>query len=192
MVFQKFLETLRSEGEMVRCLFTKHLMACLMNQAAKEDRYLHRAAIKALKAVEGCVSAEPKALPVVLECLLGENGAYNFDQRTNTKTVDKLMNSISMETEQAVLQVIKHPITSLPKKDIAEGKLVLRSYIDYLSKALAASTSLSRGSDLTHAAASSSPMKQLSALAFSQPADIPSELLTSQIKELCQSRLHAR
>ncbi|KAK4098837.1 hypothetical protein N658DRAFT_211667 [Parathielavia hyrcaniae] len=107
MIFQKMLEGAIDSPFMVPSLFSKNLMVCLMNQAAKEDRYLHRAALKALKSVEAVVEKAPALLPTVLKELLGKHGAYNFDQRTNTKTVDKLLQHTAPSTVKSVMKLLQ-------------------------------------------------------------------------------------
>ncbi|KAK4151493.1 DNA polymerase phi-domain-containing protein [Chaetomidium leptoderma] len=107
MIFQKMLEGATDSPSVVSNLFSKNLMVCLMNQASKEDRYLHRAALKALKAIEAVVETEPALLPIVLKELLGKQGAYNFEQRTNTKTVDKLLQQTTPATVKSVLKTLQ-------------------------------------------------------------------------------------
>jgi DNA polymerase phi len=107
MIFQKMLEGATESPFMVSVLFSKNLMVSLMNQASKEDRYLHRAAVKALKGIEAVVEKAPHLLPTVLKELLGKHGAYNFEQRTNTKTVDKLLQQTTPATVKQVLKILQ-------------------------------------------------------------------------------------
>jgi hypothetical protein len=109
MIFQKVLEGASNHPEIIEAIFSKNLMACLMNQAAKEDRYLHRAATKALKTIDAVVEKDPSLLKVVLRQLLGEHGAYNFDERTNTKTVDKLLQYTKPQSVESILKVVAIP-----------------------------------------------------------------------------------
>ncbi|KJZ78344.1 hypothetical protein HIM_02382 [Hirsutella minnesotensis 3608] len=194
MVFQKMLQGLVDQPDKLACLFSKNLMTCLMNQAAKEDRYLHRAAVKALKVIEGAVSSNHSALVPVLQQLLGTNGVYSFDQRTSTKTVDKLLQNINGETVEEVLVIIRKPISSIAQLADDDVKATLRLYVDYLSKILNAFAT-----DV-HGEASSSPVRgsaygpilqELSALAYSQPAVIPQAALTEQFREHCRSRIES-
>ncbi|KAK4237550.1 DNA polymerase V [Achaetomium macrosporum] len=107
MIFQKMLEGATDSPFIVPALFSRNFLTCLMNQAAKEDRYLHRAALKALKGIEAAVEKAPSLLPNILKELLGKQGAYNFDQRTNTKTVDKLLQHTTPATVKPVLKVLQ-------------------------------------------------------------------------------------
>ncbi|QYT00940.1 DNA polymerase V (Phi) [Trichoderma simmonsii] len=193
-VFQKFLEGCVVHHSLLQILFSKNLMTSLMNQAAKEDRYLHRAAIKTLKAIEGAVSSHPSALVPVLESLLSRNGAYNFDQRTSTKTVDKLLQNFNLENDKGTLKIIQAPIANLSQQEVLEAQTILRVHIDYLSKVLGACASLntkeSQSSKLEGTSLSVT-LQQLSRLAYSQPDDIPKDALTEQIQELARSRLES-
>jgi DNA polymerase phi len=107
MIFQKMLEGADESPAIVSALFSKNMMVSLMNQAAREDRYLHRAALKALKGIEAVVEKAPALLPVVLKELLGKHGAYNFDQRTNTKTVEKVLQHATPSTVKSILKILQ-------------------------------------------------------------------------------------
>ncbi|KAL6832860.1 DNA polymerase phi domain-containing protein [Trichoderma camerunense] len=193
-VFQKFLEGCVVHHSLLQILFSKNLMTSLMNQAAKEDRYLHRAAIKTLKAIEGAVSSHPSALVPVLESLLSRNGAYNFDQRTSTKTIDKLLQNFNLENDKGTLKIIQAPIASLSQQEVLEAQTILRVHIDYLSKVLGACASLNikeSQSNKLEGTSLSVTLQNLSRLAYSQPDDIPKDALTEQIQELARSRLES-
>ncbi|KAL6827315.1 DNA polymerase phi domain-containing protein [Trichoderma sp. SZMC 28015] len=193
-VFQKFLEGCVVHHSLLQILFSKNLMTSLMNQAAKEDRYLHRAAIKTLKAIEAAVSSHSSALVPVLESLLSRNGAYNFDQRTSTKTVDKLLQNFNLENDKGTLKIIQVPIASLSQQEVLEAQTILRVHIDYLSKVLGACASLNTKesqSNKLEGTSLSVTLQQLSRLAYSQPDDIPKDALTEQIQELARSRLES-
>lgn len=191
-VFQKFLESYATHPALLQTLFSKNLMTSLMNQAAKEDRYLHRAAIKTLKAIEAAVSSQPSNLVPVLENLLSKNGIYNFDQRTNTKTIDRLLQNFNLENDKGCLKIIQSPIASLSQQEVSEAQTILRVHIDYLSKVLGACASLGgkeSQADKLENTSLSATLQQLSRLAYSQPEDIPKDVLTEQIQELARSRL---
>lgn len=189
MVFQKMLEGLADQKSKVSKLFSKNLLSCLMNQAAKEDRYLHRAAVKALKAIENTVAAHPKSLTTVLRNLLTGNGVYTFDQRTSSKTIDRLLQNSATISEKKILEVLQLPISSLASQEETQARSTLRSYVEYLAKVL--NTSASTGSEKSSGKGFGLYLQELSRLAYSQPEDIPSELLTEQIRELCRSRLES-
>jgi DNA polymerase phi len=111
MIFAKILEGLVPYRHCVEKLFSKHFMNCLMNQATKEDRYLHRAAVKALKAIEAAAAKEPKVIPAILGQLLDHHGSYNFDQRTKAKMVETVLQSTDSHQMNQVVKVL-HTIFS--------------------------------------------------------------------------------
>lgn len=189
MVFQKMLEGLVDLPSHIQVLFSKNLTLCMMNQAAKEDRYLHRAATKALRAIEAVNAAHPSTLIPLLKSLLGQNGAYNFDQRTHSKTIDKLLQNVTEETGLEALQIIKKPHDGLAKQEADAATSTLRISVDYLSKVLTASASSSSGE--IQQGVFSAALQELSQLAYSQPKHIPAEVLTEGIRELCRTRLES-
>ncbi|KAL8414968.1 hypothetical protein RB594_005974 [Gaeumannomyces avenae] len=137
-LFQKVLESYHSSPTMVEAIFSQHLMGCLMNQASAEGRHLNRAAVKSLKAVETTVEQYPKLLLRILPRLLGENGAYNFDERTHNKTVEKILRFTRPEDGQAVMETLQTLVKKTADDDEAERRL--RIYADYVSRLVMAST----------------------------------------------------
>lgn len=178
---------------MVNSLFSKNFMTCLVNQASKEDRYLHRAAIKALKAIEAVVALHPESLAPILSNLLGKNGSYGFDQRTSSKTVDKLLQNITKQNAKGVMAVIRAPIKTLAQKEASDAQATLRFYADYLAKILntfAIAPSKVDGTETT--GDSFGPvLQELASLAYSHPKSVPAEALTEQFREMCRSRLES-
>ncbi|PNY26342.1 DNA polymerase V [Tolypocladium capitatum] len=194
MVFQKMLEGLVDQHSKLRCLFSKNFVTCLMNQAAKEDRYLHRAATKALKAIESVVATHPGTLVPILQSLVGKNGAYSFDQRTSTRTVDRLLHNINQENADGALAVIRQPMASLQQQGDSEAQAILRVYADYLGKVLNAFASeapATPSSDAKRGGSFGPVLQELSGLAYSHPKNIPEGALTEQIRELCRSRIES-
>ncbi|KAK0624760.1 DNA polymerase phi-domain-containing protein [Bombardia bombarda] len=129
MIFQKMLEGAATHSFIVESLFSKNLMTCLMNQASREDRYLHRAALKALKAIEVITENEPSILPTILKQLLSKQGVYNFDQRTNTKTVDKLLQCTTPSTIKSVLKILRLKDPSKSRLDETKYYQALGNYL---------------------------------------------------------------
>jgi DNA polymerase phi len=83
-----------------------------MNQLSHEDRYLHRAAQKAVKALQVRVQKESQLCPVVIKGLTTGSGTPNFDKLTKTKVIEGLLieakDDIALETlkvyEKALLK----------------------------------------------------------------------------------------
>lgn len=116
MLFRRFLESFQSDNKaLVKELFSKNLMSCLMNQAAQEDRYLHLAAVKTLKCIEQTVEKSPELLLPILQEILGKRGVFTFDQRTSSKTVEKLLQSVTSANVEAVMKLLRSYVESMPK-----------------------------------------------------------------------------
>lgn len=129
MIFQKFLEGGISHPHITHNVFSQNLLTCLMNQAAKQDRYLHRAATKALKAIEQAADTDRDLVPVIIQFLLGKQGAYNFDQRSNSKTVDKLLHLTRPQHAQEIIKALRQLVLK-SEGDGAENHILV--YADYL------------------------------------------------------------
>lgn len=129
MIFQKFLEAGIGHPHITHNVFSQNLLTCLMNQAAKQDRYLHRAATKALKAIEQAADTDRDLVPVIIQFVLGKQGAYNFDQRSNSKTVDKLLHLTRPQHAQEVIKNLRQLVLR-SEGDSAENHILV--YADYL------------------------------------------------------------
>jgi DNA polymerase phi len=136
MIFQKFLQafTVEKEKHVIKELFSRNLMKCLINQAAKEDRYVHRAAIKSLKTIVATVEAEPTLLVPILKVLLGKHGAYDFDQRTSSKAIERLLQYANQDSIKAVFKMLREPVAAVKGDDITEIENMRRVYADYVFK----------------------------------------------------------
>ncbi|KAI1759832.1 DNA polymerase phi-domain-containing protein [Hypoxylon sp. FL1150] len=135
MILQKFLLGLTTESEkLVKELFTRNLMKCLINQAAKEDRYLHRAALKTLHSIEKAVQTSPELLLPVLKELLGKHGAYDFDQRTNAKTVENLLQWATPTNVKGVFKLLRDPVIVIDDNAASEAERLRQVYASYMSK----------------------------------------------------------
>ncbi|CAG8921693.1 unnamed protein product [Penicillium salamii] len=108
--------------------FTKNLMRCLVNQLAVEDRYLHRMAVKASKAIQARVSREPEFAAVAIRGLMGTSGTLNFDQATKTKTVEKIVAEANHEALEEIVpffeKLIQTPGTTDEKTSATNRQFV--------------------------------------------------------------------
>ncbi|KAI5861681.1 DNA polymerase phi-domain-containing protein [Durotheca rogersii] len=135
LILQKFLQGFAADKtRLVKELFSRNLMKCLINQAAKEDRYLHRAALKSLQSIEKTVQAAPQLLMPILEELLGKHGAYDFDQRTSTKTVENLLQWVTPTDAKSVLKFLRSFVLTANGSDAAEIEKLRSVYAGYVSK----------------------------------------------------------
>ncbi len=79
---------------MLTHLFSQNFMRCLINHISHEDRFLHRAADRCIKSLLQAVEENGDITTTVLPRLISDNGVYNFDQVTKTKTVDRLLSHV--------------------------------------------------------------------------------------------------
>ncbi|KAH6691529.1 DNA polymerase phi-domain-containing protein [Plectosphaerella plurivora] len=159
-------------------VFSKNLMACLINQAANEDRYLHRVACKTLSIIEKVAISHPELAGLVVENLTGNNGVYSFDVRTGQKTVENILQQSKSDVGEDLIGVLSAPVmkTCTKGKDLDKVKLDLRVYVEYLFKL-----------------ANSAPepaLQELTSLAYANPIWIPSNA-SDFVKELSRSRLQS-
>ncbi|OBT61708.1 hypothetical protein VE03_09412 [Pseudogymnoascus sp. 23342-1-I1] len=109
LLFQKMLTDASDYKELLVSVFSPNLVRCLINHMSQEDRFLHRAAEKSLRAVQQMAEAHPHTIPTVLPKLIGGNGFYNFDQVTKTKTIDKMLGWASGKDAEAVVDILLKP-----------------------------------------------------------------------------------
>ncbi|OTB06597.1 hypothetical protein M426DRAFT_104725 [Hypoxylon sp. CI-4A] len=175
-IFQKFLQGFAAGNpELAKELFTRNLMKCLMNQAAKEDRYLHRAALKSLQSMEKAVQTSPQLLLSVLKELLGKHGGYDFDQRTNTKTIESLLQWATPENAKSVLKLLRDPIVIANESATSEIEKFRQIYAGYVSKlATQVKPTTETSSDATHVAELG--VKELAACAYSTQSQFKPDL----------------
>ncbi|KAK0392688.1 hypothetical protein NLU13_2183 [Sarocladium strictum] len=204
MIFQKMLSGFAASDESLasgklQCLFSKNMLDCLMNQASQSDRFVYRAAIHTLKSIENAASSQPHILPNVLRRLLSSHGAYNFDIRTKTKTIDKLLRLIGNGNENHVLQAVREPLAQLKTvKPAADGKKnseaeqMIRAFIEYLTKiihALVVDTSSDLDVKNFKQSAILDSLKDLASIANSQSELVPAALVSDNLRDLARERL---
>ena len=113
MIFQLMLSPGATHDFILGSIFSKNFMVCLMNQAAEGNRYLNRAAIKTLSAIERAVELEPDVLDPILDRLLNHNGTYSFDQRTNSKTIEHLLCNAQGDSKALVISLLRVPVLDM-------------------------------------------------------------------------------
>ena len=87
-------------------ILTKNLMRCLINQLASQERYLHRAAERSIKALIARARLNPNARAPMLKAVLDpDKGDINFDKITKTKTVEFLISSVNDPAFEQVTEV---------------------------------------------------------------------------------------
>lgn len=83
-------------GDQLPLLFTPNVMRSWTNNLASSDRYLHQIAVSLAKQIQDAVKANPSVGFTLLATLVGR-GRTDFDKATKTKTVEGILNSLSVE-----------------------------------------------------------------------------------------------
>ncbi|KAG8828577.1 DNA-directed DNA polymerase [Serendipita sp. 399] len=95
----------RSPPSVLPHLFTKNFVRTWINQLAKRDRYLHKAAVRLASTVQDAVQKEPSSgFPLIIQ-LLGPNGSRDFDRLTNTKIVETILGYMK---DSQITEYIQH------------------------------------------------------------------------------------
>ncbi|KAG7129196.1 rDNA transcriptional regulator pol5 like protein [Verticillium longisporum] len=159
-------------------MFSKNLMTCLMNQAASEGRYLHRAACATLRTVAQAAQRSPEFTSIMIENLTTNNGVYNFDVRTGAKTIETILQRIKPDVADDVVGVLSAPVikSCTTGKDMDKVKVELRAYVEYLFKMATA--------------APEAALQELASLAYAPPIWVP-ENASEFVKDLSRNRLQS-
>ncbi|KAL2859058.1 DNA polymerase phi-domain-containing protein [Aspergillus pseudodeflectus] len=150
--FLLFVKVLNEQNLQVASLvFTKNLVRCLTNQLAVEDRYLHRMAIKASKAIQARVSKEPEFAAASVKGLMGTAGSVNFDQITKTKTIEKIVSEANVEALNQILplfeSLIASPGTSDSKAAASSRQVLAGLLLSMVRARVSASDAADEGSE---------------------------------------------
>lgn len=185
MIFQKFLEIGLSHPHIVQNIFSQNFTTCLMNQAAKQDRYLHRAATKALKATENAADQNRDLVPLIVQYLLGKHGAYNFDQRTNSKTLDKILQFTKPQHAPEVIKAMRQ-LVLVSDGDGAENHVLV--YGDYLFRLASVVSSEADSKSTSKASVGGQALQELAKLAYPKAGDAVAGL-SDKTKPILRQRL---
>ncbi|KAL2885504.1 DNA polymerase V [Ceratocystis lukuohia] len=194
LVFQKLLTVFALQHDLIRVLFSRNLMACLMNQAAKEDRFLHIAAQRALKSVSDLASCIPSTAPVLVKAVLGSNGSYAFDARTNSKTVEKTLQKTQASEASDIVAFLEQRLRETTGPDSADSVAHLHAYVEYLYKLMDSSEAPeNKQADAAggEGSAASLAIHKLAQLAYAPAKEAAALGLTEKTKDLCKTRLES-
>ncbi|KAI3399264.1 hypothetical protein diail_7427 [Diaporthe ilicicola] len=187
MIFQKFLEAGIAHTHITHNLFSQNLLTCLMNQAAKQDRYLHRAATKALKAIEQAADTDRDLVPVIVQYLLGKQGAYNFDQRSNSKTVDKLLHLTKPSHAQEVIKTVRKLVLT-SEGDGAENHILV--YAEYLFRLATIAPAEADAKDASKGSVGGPALQEFARLAYPKAGEVVPGL-SEKTKPILRQKLTA-
>ncbi|XPS98905.1 DNA-directed DNA polymerase [Ascochyta lentis] len=101
----------------VSALFSPNLMRTVINQSKKDDRFLHTAALAALKSVQSRVEQDSSsALPIVV-ALTTKHGIAEFDKVTKTKTLEQILIATD---DSALKKIVRHLKSVILRPDTEE------------------------------------------------------------------------
>ncbi|KAL3460236.1 DNA polymerase phi-domain-containing protein [Aspergillus heterothallicus] len=150
--FLLFVKVLNEQNlHLASLVFTKNLVRCLTNQLAVEDRYLHRMAVKASKAIQTRVSKEPEFAAASVKGLMGTAGSVNFDQVTKTKTIEKIVSEANIDALNQILplfeSLIASPGTSESKAAASSRQVLAGLLLSMVRARVSASDAAEKGSE---------------------------------------------
>ena len=90
--------------DLISNLFSAKLTQCLMNHLGSADRYLHRAAEKARRAVVDRARTNPDIKIMVIEALL-MNGYIDFDRVSKTRTIEELLSGLDETATSQICEI---------------------------------------------------------------------------------------
>lgn len=93
--------------QLLQAVFSPNVMRCIINQRAGQDRYLHEAAKGPLTQMVNRSKTDQESIPVILKCLLSENGAVDFDRMTKSKTADDLFARAKGDSANEALAILQ-------------------------------------------------------------------------------------
>jgi DNA polymerase phi len=97
--------------KLIPAIFSRNLVRCLINHVSEQDRFLNKSAEKSLNVLIQAVESQshPGLLAVVLPRLISENGTYNFDRITKTKTIEKILGYVDATNASRIVNILVTP-----------------------------------------------------------------------------------
>lgn len=137
----------------VEVLFSPNLMRCLMNQLSSQERYLHLASEKAVKALLRRVQSETTmAVPSLIGLMNPPIGEVNFDQITKTRTVEKIVSIVTDSSLDDLLKFLRILARSPGVQDEKGSSLRRRIIGDLLLSAVRSRSTRNSNGSISHEA----------------------------------------
>lgn len=178
------------------CVFTKNAMRSLINQLSVQDRYLHKNALKASKAIQARVAREPEFLPPAIRGLMGPNGAVNFDQLTKTKTVEKMLGEAAPDALLEVIPFIADTIVKPGTEDIKAAASVRHQLVGHLQAIVKSQSTPNKPTSNETEKVTEKAMNVLARFAYfvvddayEGDAERPDPPITQATQQTCQNRI---
>jgi hypothetical protein len=86
-------------------LFSPNLTRSLINQSKDGDRFLHAAALSALKAIKSRAQDDPTSTSLLFIAITSKHGVIDFDKLTKTKTLEQIVASAD---DDALRKIVDH------------------------------------------------------------------------------------
>jgi DNA polymerase phi len=107
-----------------------------MNQSKKDDRFLHAAALAALKAIHARVEAEPSSAYPIFVALTTKHSTIELDRITKTKTLEQIILSADDETLSRIIHHLRVLIFRPESQDQATADVRRQTIADILLAAV--------------------------------------------------------
>lgn len=199
LLFQRMLSD--APEHLLNVLFSPNFMRCLINQLASAERYLHRIAMNALKAIFKRVEVQPAAVVAVINGLLGQpREQINFDKVTKTKTVEKLLTQVDEAALRQLIPTFRRTIMSPVAVDERAAAASRQASADQLVTIVRSKKSISDGDSLgqlQYSIGTRSILALLAEFAYFTikedpsvtPERLPNPRMSTQSQEMFRSRI---
>ena len=129
LLFQKYVQIL--PVSLIGAILGPNFLRCLVNQLASSARYLHRIAERSLRTIHSCIDKDPQ-ISVIFIRILAANGYLNFDHLTKTKTIEKILNQVSVFALQDIISIFGQLILRPNAQDEKRASTTRQLVADYL------------------------------------------------------------
>jgi DNA polymerase phi len=99
-------------------LFSPNFTRSLINQSKDGDRFLHAAALAALKAIKSRAQSDPTSAALLFIAMTAKNGVIDFDKLTKTKTLEQIVISADDDALDSIVEHL-HSLILRPGSDEA-------------------------------------------------------------------------
>ena len=128
--FQIFARAVRRiSPDQIPHIFTPNFMRCWMNSLSSQDRYLNKAALSVVGAVQEVIDANPNIGFTLLSPLIGKHGRPDFDRITHTKIIERIMTKFDSESLDRYLSYLQDIVLRLGQAERCAEIAVLSELI---------------------------------------------------------------
>jgi DNA polymerase phi len=95
-------------------------MRTIINQSKKDDRFLHTAALAALRSVQSRVEQDSNSAAPIVVALTTKHGSVDFDKLTKTKTLEQVLLAAD---DSALKKIVRHLKSVILRPDTEEQSI---------------------------------------------------------------------